>query len=313
MTHLGKSRHGHSRRRRGSIVVAALWIIFALATLASIASAYVAQSAISLSANDRAIQSEALARAALELTAYRLSSRQAEQRPTRGEFDFRLAGSDVGVTFVSEAARINLNLAPKSLIAGLFTEFGTEPELADEYAARVEAWRSPPKPSAEQDEASLYRAAGLGYLPRNAAFNHVDELWLVLGLPDSLVARTLPFFTVYSRTAEVNVLDASPEVLAALPGMSPLRLRAFLNERASLTDPQLVMAALGDRQAGATVKGSDAYRVRVRMAIPGHRTRTIEAVIMMMDASADRAYGVLSWRDDNDRGLAMTRNSVGNP
>jgi general secretion pathway protein K len=39
----------------GFIVVAALWILLALATLASVAAAYVSQSAIALTVNDEAV------------------------------------------------------------------------------------------------------------------------------------------------------------------------------------------------------------------------------------------------------------------
>src|SRR6266851_4289343 len=98
---------------RGFILVAALWIIAALATLASIFSIYLANTAMSLSLNDSIVQSEALVVASLELTAYQVSAppparRDANvpPRPTRGDFGFRLGRADVAVNFVTEAARI---------------------------------------------------------------------------------------------------------------------------------------------------------------------------------------------------------------
>ena len=49
-----------------------------------------------------------------------------------------------------------------------------------------------------------------------------------------------------SGIAEIIVLDASPEAIAALPGMSPAKLDAFLSQRESLPpDPELVLGALG--------------------------------------------------------------------
>ena len=112
-----------SRRRRaddGFIVVAVLWILGALAALASIYSIYVTNTAISLSANDDRLQAEALATAGLELTAYQLSGADVETRPTQGAFRFRMGRGEVAVEFRSEAARIDLNAAPKELLAGLF-------------------------------------------------------------------------------------------------------------------------------------------------------------------------------------------------
>ena len=138
------------------------------------------------------------------------------------------------VSFVSEAARIDLNAAPKDLLANLFAGLGAGPEDAAQYADRIIGWRTPPKADAAEDEVSLYRAAGLAYSPRQAPFAHVNELALVLGLPPALVDRALAVRDGLQRTAEDQVLVAPPEVIAALPGMTPSGLKEFLKERPAL-------------------------------------------------------------------------------
>ena len=295
--------------RDGFIVVAALWMLTALATLALIYSAYVAQSAIALRVNDEAVQTEALITSSLELVAYQLSSPAADRRPTHGAFSFRLGGADVTVEFLSEAARIDLNAAPKALIAGLFAVLGAPAQVAEQHADRVVGWRTHPKPNVQDDEDLLYRATGLRYSPRGSPLNHIDELWLVLGLPPVLVERALPFVTVYSGMPNVNVLDAPPQVIAALPGMSPARLNAFLGQRETMTaDPQFVVDALGGNQVGATIKGSDAVRVRTRIAFDSVRRTTADVVILV--GGTDDPYRVLSWRSDIDASSG-TRTSAG--
>lgn len=285
--------------RGGFILVAALWILVALAVLASIASFYVAQSATALTVNDDAIESDAVITAGIELTAYRLSGVNMK-KPTHGGFRFRLDGTDVAVEFLSESARINLNMASKTFIAGLFTVLGAQPEMADQYADHVVKWRSAPKANRQDEEDMLYRAAGLGYFPRRSPFNHVGELWLVLGLPPALVERALPHVTLFSGMRDVNVLDAAPEVIAALPGMTPARLDAFLSQRESpSSDPQLLLQSLGDEHPGATLEGSMAYRVRMLIASPGRQEKTAEVVIMLM-TQGNEPYRVLSWQDDID-------------
>jgi general secretion pathway protein K len=287
-----------SSPRDGFVVIAALWMLVALATLATVYSAYVAQSAVELRVPDDAIESESSIRASLQLTAYQLSPAKIEHRPTRGAFGFRLAHADLAVEFVSEAARIDLNAAPSTLIAGLFAVLGAPPQTAENYAERVLGWRAPAKDNLPSSEDALYRTAGLAYGPRRSPFRHVDELWLVLGLPPVLVERALPFLTVYSGLGEVNVLDAAPKVIAALPGMSPPRLKAFLSERERFpADPQFVAGALGGNVSGATTKGSDAYRVRTQMRYREGRQKQSEVVIMMMPGSGAEPYRVLSWRD----------------
>ena len=309
MTGIIAAHRSSQRHHRGFIMVAALWLLAALAALASIASLYIAQSAAAVMAVGGATQLEMFTTAGVELAAYELSSSSAAKRATHGNFSFRLANSSVAVEYMSEAARINLNMAPRSTIAGLFAALGAPPEQAGEFANRVIAWRSAPPANANLQDDGVYHAAGLTYLPRHGAFNNVDELLLVVGLPMSLVERALPFFTVYSGVAEVNVLDAAPEVVAALPGMSPLRLTSFLDQRESLSpdDPVAVLGALGGNQPGATVTGSSAYRVRMRITLPDGRQSRPEGVVALLGAGDSAAYRIFTWRDDIDPVVGSSR------
>ena len=294
----------------GFIVVAALWLLAALAALASVASAYMAQSAIALTAFDATTQLEMLSTAGIELAAYELSAPVTVRRPTHGGFSFKLANAKVTVEYMSENARINLNMASQTMIAGLFAALGAQPVLASQFADRVVAWRSAPRPNGQDEEDALYSAAGLKYLPRRGPFGSVDELSLVMGLPPALVERALPFVTVYSNVAEVNVLDAAPEVIASLPGMTPARLEAFLSQRQSLPpdDPQFVLGALGGKQVGATVAGGAAYRVRMRIVLADGRQSRPEAVIMIMGPGEKEAYRVFAWRHEVDPAMGGAQN-----
>ena len=57
------------------------------------------------------------------------------------------------MTFVSEAARIDLNEAPMPMLAGLFAAFGVKSEDAVEFANRIIGWRDPPKEGAAKEGA----------------------------------------------------------------------------------------------------------------------------------------------------------------
>jgi general secretion pathway protein K len=315
--------------RDGFIIVAVLWILAALAALAAVYSIYIRNSAWAVSLMDDELQAEALVSASLELTAYQLAvpkdaQRSTDsqrppnaqrpqdpqrpqdaqrttdpQRPTRGQFRFRLGRANVMVNYISEAARIDLNAAPKALIAGLFAALGAPGDDADRYADRVIGWRETPKRRDQADEAALYRSSGLPYLPRGAPFAHVNELWLVQGLPPALVARVLPFVTVFSGRPDINVFDAPPELIGALPGMTPLRAASFLKDRETAPrDKDSLARLLGPEHPGATADGSDAIRVKVSIAFQnGWRTGS-EAVILL--AGGDEPYQVMSWRSDGD-------------
>jgi general secretion pathway protein K len=295
----------------GFIIIAVLWILVALATLASIYSIYINNSALAVSGMDDGLQAEALVSAGLELTAYRLAVPKDKdknkdndkdkdaQRSTRGQFVFRLGRANVTVNYSSETARIDLNAAPKVLLAGFFAAIGASNDDADRYADRIIGWRQRPKPMDQAGEAALYRSAGLPYLPRGAPFAHASELWLVQGLPPELIRRALPFVTVYSGRPDINVFDAPPELIAALPDMTPARLATFLNQRDTVSkDKDSLSRLLGPDQPGATAEGSNAFRVKINIAFQnGWRTGS-EAVIFL-DA-ADEPFQVLSWRNDVD-------------
>ncbi len=291
---------------RGFVIVPVLWILLMLASLAGILSVYLANTAVALSLNDDRLRSVALVSAGLELTAYQLSSAAKPTRPTTGTFFFRLDHARVSVVFSSESARIDLNLASKEMLTNFFAVLGAEPRDAGRYADRVVGWRTPPTEDTLEGENSLYRAAGARYLPRGAPFANVDELWLVLDLPPVLIERAMPFVTVFSGLPDINVLDAAPEVVASLPGMTPAMLDAFLKQRPNLPrDDRAIAEALGQAQTGASVQGSDAVRVRTTIAFDGGRQAGTEAVILL-DAG-DEPYRILSWRDEADMGPVRAR------
>jgi general secretion pathway protein K len=189
----------------------------------------------------------------------------------------------------------------KPLIAGLFMVLGARPDAANDYADRIIGWRTAASSEIEEQdkEVTVYRNAGLNYKPRQAPFSSVQELWLVLELPQDLIQHALPFVTIFSGSAAVNVMDAAPEVVAALPGMTPGRLDAVLKQRsAGPADAPSVLNLVGPVQ-GATAKGSAATRLAVRVDLANGRRVTAEAVILVLEDAED-PYRVLSWKDDFD-------------
>lgn len=290
-------RERHARRKTdGFILVAVLWILGALAALSSVYAVYIANTAVAVAVNDDEVRTEALTSAALELAAYRLLAAPEERRPRHGAFDFRFGRASVTVEFRTEAARIDLNAASKKLLAGLFVAVGAQPDDADQYAERVVGWRSSPGAGSQEREASLYRAAGLPYGPRGAPFAHSGELSLVLGLPPALVERSLPYVTVFSGRQDVNILEAAPQVIAALPGMTPERIGGVLAQRGALSPGESAAAVLGPVQNAATTDTSKAVRVTVLIALGNGRRIVSEAVILV--DGRDEPFHVLSWQND---------------
>ena len=305
-------KHTASSSQGGFIIIAVLWILVALSALATIFSMYLSNSARALGATDAGVQVDALVSASLELTAYQLLSADEKAIPAQGSFRFRMDNAEVLVTFTSEAARVDLNAASKEMLAGLFEVLGAEQKAAAELADRIVGWRTQSKPGAADDEGALYLAAGLNYSPRQAHFAHVNELSLVLGASPVLVERALPYVTVFSKSADIDVLIAPPEVIAALPGMTPEILNNFLKQRPSLPhDQKAIVAALDPVKA--TLPETRAFRVLTTLRFDNGRRTSSEAVILLGNAKGSdkantsasdkgkdedkRPYSILSWQD----------------
>jgi general secretion pathway protein K len=294
------NRRAAKLSEHGFVLVAVLWILAALSALAVVFAVYLSNSAQALAINDTAIEAEGVISAGVELTAYQLLLAKDDERPSRGSFHTRLNGADLAVSYVSEAARVDLNAASKELLTGLLSTLGADGDKASNYADRIVGWRTapasgaagnPPSDAAGNEDA-LYRAAGLPYSPRQAPFAHASELALVLDLPPALVERALLLVTVYSGSSGVDVLIAEPDVIAALPGMTPLVLKDFLNTRATLpNDPAAIAEALGPAQAGAAKQKSKAYRLLVRVKLRNGRERVSEVVISVSGPNQQSQQG----------------------
>jgi general secretion pathway protein K len=289
----------------GFIIVAVLWILAALATLVSVYAIYVTNSAIAVTTSGDAIIADPLVSAGVELAAYQLISAKKEDRPAVGNFTARVGTTKLTIAFQTEAARIDLNAAPKPLLSGLFAGFGAPPMNADGYADRIIAWRTQAAAGGEgldsDPETSYYRSAGLTYTPRHGPFVHVDELWLVHGIPPALIERALPYVTVYNGKPTVDVINAAPQVIAALPGMSPQTLQGLLAARASGTLDRNSLANVmgtgngGEGGAAAATDPGKSFRVGVRVDFDNGRRSAAEAVILLPD-DGPVPYRVLSWR-----------------
>jgi general secretion pathway protein K len=354
-----------ARAEAGFVLVAVLWILAALATLASIYSSYTVNTAVASRGADDRVQAEASIRAGVEMAVFRQLALPEKARPARGGFDMRVGPTGVAVRFRSEAARIDLNVAPVDLLAGLFTAVGVDSSRAETFAERIVGWRTKARASAEanaagagangaagganaasanananaassgansagananpaaadaslagaggtEDKAAkedkLYSEENMPYPPRHAPFDNALELSLLPGIPLAVVERVLPFVTVFSGRAEVDVLTADPTVLSAFPEMTPTILGAVVNARASDPgDGTALLAVLGPAQARATVDKSKVFRASISVEFDNGRRIHAEVVFRLKDQGdkdkddkGDAPYELLYWRDDFD-------------
>jgi general secretion pathway protein K len=288
--------HATGEHNDGFIVVAVLWILGALATLAAIYSLYVTETAAAFLDHNERLQAQALAVSGVELAAYRLTA-VPKQRPSQGQFSFREGSAVVNVTFGSENGRIDLNYAPKQVLAGLFIGLGADPDSASFFADRVIGWRTALAPGAADNEASIYQSAGAASGPRHGPFQSIDEIGLVPGMPPNFIHRARPYLTVYSGRGEVNLLSAPSAVVAALPSITPERLQMLMSEVGGNVPQDVMRVQLGVAASFVTLQPSMTDRVTVDMRFPSGRRIRTQAVILVLDNDSE-PYRVLNWRNE---------------
>lgn len=210
----------HPGEDRGFAIVLVLWIAGILAVMASSLAVSV-RTEIRVAANlIEAAKAEALADGGATLAILDLL----ETRRRLPDRRFPIDGSPVrclmpgeGVLTIAvtdEAAKIDVNAAGLPLLQALLTGLGEPPDEAAQLAEAIFDFRD-----ADDDrqpngaEAAEYRAAGLGWLPKNGRVQSLSELGQVYGMTAERLARVRPHLGTHSGLAGIDAKLASPKLL----------------------------------------------------------------------------------------------------
>lgn len=222
----------------GVALVLVLWVIVLL-TIIAISLVSTQRTELSMTVNTRQeFQARALVDAGTHFMLWQLlqvrdEGKQKAEWPADGLLRvWSFTGKQVRVSAVPETARIDLNSAPPELLVGLLKGAGLEGEEVARIKDAILDWRDPNSDHRLNGaEDADYKAAGLSYGAKDADFDSVDELRMVLGMTPELFASLAPSLTVYSKQPTINPDFASPEVLLAIPGLQPDQLTAHLELR----------------------------------------------------------------------------------
>ena len=293
-------------RQQGIALVLTLWLTVLLTAIAGgfaysmHTEAVAAGNAISV-ARVRAAADGAVERAVYELAKPRLPGAWI---PNGAAHAWKDGEIDLSVRATDETAKIDLNSANEVLLRGLFTQIGgVDAETAGRLVDAVIDWRDPDdfrRPNGA--ESADYQGAGAKVVPANAPFETVGEVSRVLGMTPAVYARIAPSVTVYSRTAGINPLTASRDVLLALPNADPAVVDAYLVQREdaianNLPPPPYPPAA------GFTAGAIQTWRIRAEARLFDGVTFVREAVARPSPDPA-RPLVVLAWIEGASAPLA---------
>jgi general secretion pathway protein K len=272
----------------GSIAILALWTL-ALISLLLAPVAFATRSTLQITRNAVAeSQARHAAEAGTQLGLARLLRRQVAGS---SYFDgtpeiWRKGSTQVSVAIADEAGKIDLNVAPLTLLTGLFTAVGTGREAAALLACNVLDHRGEfPAGCPEQG------GPHIGH-----RFAMPEQLAELPGIDDALYDRIADCVTVATGASAVDPRVAPRAVLMAIPGAREAFVDAFLQERASSHD-LTATAGLVPTDAAPflmSTPGRDFTVVSIAKTENGARYRA--ELQVRLTGRVAQPYEVVAWR-----------------
>jgi len=281
-----RSRKDHSES--GSIVLLALWgvalicILIAPVAFATRGDMQIARNALAES------RARLAAEAGTQLGLQRLLRRSDAGTTT---FDgtpeaWTLGSTPVAIAIVDEAGKVDLNLAPVDLLAGLFEAVGDPRAAAELVACNVLYERGDYGADCPQPD-----AAHVG-----RRFTVIEELAEVPGVSGALYDRVAPYVTVATGASAIDPRVAPRAVLLAIPGATAGLVDAFLDSRKTWSDlgvdaaatfasaaPYVMISPHRDFTIATTAATSDGARYRAELQV-------------RLTGRAAQPYQVIAWR-----------------
>lgn len=222
-------------RQKGFALMLVIWSLITMSGMATgfaFAVRHETRAAADLASRARA---QAAAEAALRFAVLALGDDDRETRWQANGLRHKVPWpeADITVAVQAESGRMDLNLAPRELLVGLFEQVLGEVDH-EALADAVIDWRDrDDEPGLEGAEYDEYARAGYAYGPSNRPFQSVHELSRVMGFDRDTDQTLAPYLTIYGRMPRINAISAHPVVLAAVPDISLAEAEDFVRYRDS--------------------------------------------------------------------------------
>lgn len=316
------------RSRRGSALLAVLWLTAALSAIAfSVANTVRGEIERTSTASD-GLRSYYLATGGVERAILYIWWGNGVRNPDgspkyydRGipRLNFAFPSGNVSVEIIPEISKLNINsIRPEDLFR-LLLNVGANPDQAREVTASIMDWRTPGPPGGPFD--GFYSTAAPSFRSRHASIEEIEELLLVKGMTPELfygtyirddrglLVRRAGLWDCVSVYGSANGVDANtvePAVLFTL-GLSPDQVAAIVDRRraAPFRNPQDLApyskgAAVGRLVIGGATMFSLRSTAQLRLSSGGFSDlrRTVTALIKLREYGYNPPVETLRWYDN---------------
>ena len=328
----------------GTILIALLWILVALAVIAL---SFSRETFVEVAAarNSQSLESAYfIARAGIESTIYQLLLKrstpvinQPELQEAPGPLDFglvtgNLGGGEYRVDIQDESGKLNLNTVQEEQLRKLIEAAGINRPDSDIITDSILDWRDMDNdPRLNGAENDYYQALNPPYKAKNGLFDTVEELLLVRGVTPEYfyghperdangavmykygLSRYLTVYSNRSMGSMVNINFAPLPVLLSIPGMTPEAARLIYDRRhvkpfKSSTDIAQTLGVAVDPKTINSLSFSQTgiYTLTASAhAMNSKAVRIIRTVINLLP-SFNKQYRTLYWNENvPDNGRVM--------
>lgn len=222
-------------------------------------------------------------------------------------------GGDYSVRVMDEGGKIALNRADEALLRHVFAALGLDLDAQESAIDGILDWRD--RDSLDRlhgAEAEYYQSLPEPYLPKNGAFDSVDELLLVHGISrdvyygvsdDPSLSGNGPavplkdVFSIFNRSANINVRTAPPAVLRVLLGGEETDVEEFVAARDADAGSALMLlkAKLGNPLVARRLVDRDPTML------------AIDARAKMQDGRVEARVGAVVYLEEDGDGFRVVR------
>jgi general secretion pathway protein K len=290
------------RRQQGMALIIVLWLVVLLSVMASShmrnthTETQLAARQLGL-AQARALAEGGIQHAIIEL----LANKSTGQRPVNGTtFSIHIGNEQVTLAIRDATGLVDLNAASADLLTATIRAVGADEATQRALADAILDWRDVDNLShlngAEDDD---YRAAGMPWTARDGAFETIDELKYVLGMPQQVFDRLAPLLTVYSGSSSLDLEFAPPFLVAALTG-----------DEFIATTPAWPDAIQDETNSSVGGVRSGTYHIYASVSGAAGSVASVEAVVRI-SAAKDRPFTILEWREPSRANLLAANEESG--
>ena len=290
--------------QRGYALVLVIAVLSVLALLAAAIAAETRSTALGARSRLEIVQARSIADSGVTIAIMHLLDRSDEARwhADGAMHEERYGDGNVRISIEDEGGKIDLNNAPKELIAGLLGEFAP----ADQASALTDAIferRTNFAPAAVPRPGRFFNRGMANFQSlASLAFSDISELRLLPGMSAELYAQLQPYITVYSQNPMLNRQTASRVALLSIPNISASDVDSLIAARGV---PETVAPAQLSALARYTgIANLQAATIVAEAHLPGGVSFAREAVVAVSPDQQLAAPRFLRWRqlaEDDDR------------